>query len=178
MPTTHNIGLFYGTNSGATEEAAEYLAKKAADFGVGLTPQNIIEPNSLEKMLTYDYLILGIPTWNFGEYQDDWEDFVDDLPSDSIFQGKTVALFGLGDQDAFADWFLDAMGMLAEELIQRGATLIGRWSIEGYEHDASKAILEEGWFCGLALDDDGQPELTEGRIDQWLSEILPQITEG
>lgn len=175
MFTVSPIGLFYGTNSGATEEAAHYLAKKSAEFGVKLTPQNIIEPKSLDKMLAYEQLILGIPTWNFGEHQDDWQDIVDALPDAPIFQGKTVALFGLGDQDAFADWFLDAMGMLAEELIQRGATLIGQWPTDGYDHDASKAILADGWFCGLALDDDSEPHLTQPRIDTWLAQILPQF---
>lgn len=175
MPTTNDIGLFYGTNSGATEEAAQYLAKKAKDFDLDLQPQNIVESDSLEKILAYDQLILGIPTWNFGEYQDDWQDLVDCLPDEPIFQGKTVAMFGLGDQEAFTDWFLDAMGMLAEELLARGATLIGCWPSDDYTHDASKAILEEGWFCGLALDDDSQPQLTEERINQWLADIVPQF---
>ena len=30
----------------------------------------------------YDYLILGIPTWHYGELQEHWEDIWDDMPKD------------------------------------------------------------------------------------------------
>ena len=61
----------------------------------------------------YDKVILGIPTWDFGQIQSDWEEFWDDIAAVD-FSGKQVALFGLGDQFGYGDYFLDAMGMLLD----------------------------------------------------------------
>jgi flavodoxin II len=33
----------------------------------------------ITTMSTYDYLILGIPTWDYGELQEDWENIWDDI---------------------------------------------------------------------------------------------------
>ncbi|STE83833.1 flavodoxin II [Escherichia coli] len=51
-------------------------------------------------------LILGIPTWDFGEIQEDWEAVWDQL-DDLNLEGKIVALYGLGDQLGYGEWFLD-----------------------------------------------------------------------
>lgn len=63
-------------------------------------------------------LILGIPTWDFGEIQEDWEAVWDQL-DDLNLEGKIVALYGLGDQLGYGEWFLDALGMLHDKLDQR-----------------------------------------------------------
>ena len=50
----------------------------------------------------------------------------------------------------------------------KGAVVVGNWSTEGYEFEASKALIDENTFIGLALDEDRQPELTESRVDAWI----------
>ena len=55
-------------------------------------------------MEQYDVLILGIPTWDFGEIQEDWEAVWDQL-DDLNLEGKIVALYGLGDQLGYGEWF-------------------------------------------------------------------------
>ena len=116
-------------------------------------------------------MILGIPTWDFGQIQSDWEEFWDDL-KEVNFAGKTVALFGLGDQFGYGDYFLDAMGMLNDVLVKNGAQIIGHWSAIGYEFEASKAFDKvSNQFVGLALDEDQQEELTDIRIKQWCDQI-------
>ena len=81
-------------------------------------------------MLDYTNLIMGCPTWNVGELQEDWEAVYNDYGQ--IF-GKTAAFFGCGDQVGYSDNFLDAIGMLAKPFMEKGGNLIGRWSTEGYE---------------------------------------------
>jgi len=67
--------------------------------------------------------------------------------------GKKVALYGLGDQVGYPEWFLDAMGYLHSKLLERGATAVGYWPTDGYEFEGSKALTEDGsQFVGLALD--------------------------
>ncbi|BAU15811.1 flavodoxin (plasmid) [Leptolyngbya sp. NIES-3755] len=107
------IGLFYGTQTGYTQTAAETIQK---EFGgedvVGLYDISRVEPSDFEQ---YSTLIIGCPTWNVGQLQDDWDNFFDQL--DEIdFSGKKVAYFGEGDQVGYADSFQDALGILEEKI--------------------------------------------------------------
>lgn len=71
-------------------------------------------------------LILGIPTRDFGEIQEDWEAVWDQL-DDLNLEGKIVALYGLGDQLGYGEWFLDALGMLHDKLSTKGVKFVGYW---------------------------------------------------
>ncbi len=125
-------------------------------------------------MADYDLLILGIPTWDFGQLQEDWEEQWDALDSAEL-GGKVVALYGMGDQLGYGEWFLDAMGMLKDKLASHEVQFIGAWPNQGYDFDASKALNAEGdSFVGLALDDDNQWKLTDERIQSWCVQILEQ----
>ncbi len=91
---------------------------------------------------------------------------------------QTIALYGLGDQEGYDEYYLDAMGMIADEFESRGATVVGEWpNDETYSFVASKALRNNGdVFVGLALDEDCQEELTEGRLSKWLAQVLPVLT--
>ena len=120
------------------------------------------------------FLILGIPTWDFGGIQDDWDELEDRLGQLDL-SGKVVALYGLGDQHGYADYYLDAMGWLHERLAQSNATFVGRWPTEGYDFSASRAVSADGeTFCGLALDEDNQFDQTEERVVKWIDQILSE----
>lgn len=170
-----DIGLFFGSTCGVTEDIAQKISEKAKSYGFDMEPQDVAYLQDIKPLAEYKKLILGTSTWYYGEHQGDWEEIIENIPDGVDFSGTTFAMFGLGDQEGYPDWFLDAMGMIAEELINRGATIIGRWSTEGYDFDESKGVFEEGYFCGLALDEDCQPKLTEQRLNQWLDEVLPQF---
>lgn len=163
-----DIGLFFGSDEGNTETIAFRIQNR---FGADVLEVADIADATQLSFGPYDKLILGIPTWDFGQIQSDWEEFWEDLQEIS-FQGKRVALFGLGDQFGYGDFFLDAMGMLYEVIIANGAEVVGFWSAEGYEFDASKAYIEtDNCFVGLALDEDQQSELTTNRLNQWCREV-------
>ena len=49
------------------------------------------------KMLEYKNLIIGCPTWNIGELQEDW-DTVYEKYKELDFNGIKAAFFGCGDQ--------------------------------------------------------------------------------
>jgi flavodoxin long chain len=162
------IGLFFGSDEGNTESVAYRIQSRFEEDEIDV--RDIADVTQLD-FDDYQLMILGIPTWDFGQIQSDWEEFWDDLLKID-FTGKTVALFGLGDQFGYGDYFLDAMGMLNDVLINNGAKIIGHWSAEGYEFDASKAYdKENNQFVGLALDEDQQEELTDIRIKQWCEQI-------
>jgi flavodoxin II len=84
-----------------------------------------------------------------------------------------VAIFGLGDQVGYPQWFQDALGYLWAKVVNLGARPIGLWPNKGYEFEQSKALTEdEKFFLGLALDDENQFNLTDQYIDQWCQQIL------
>ncbi|NUW68548.1 flavodoxin FldB [Vibrio coralliilyticus] len=169
------IGLFYGSTTCYTEMAAE---KMRAIIGEELVDIRNVKETPLAEMADYDFLILGISTWDFGEIQEDWNEIWDQIDGLSL-NGKTVALFGLGDQEGYGEWYLDAMGMLHDELKKTGANLIGYWpNDESYEFEASKALTEGGsQFVGLALDEDSQYELSDERIATWIEQVLVEYQE-
>ena len=149
-----------------------------AIIGEELVDIRNVKETPLAEMADYDFLILGISTWDFGEIQEDWNEIWDQIDGLSL-NGKTVALFGLGDQEGYGEWYLDAMGMLHDELKKTGANLIGYWpNDESYEFEASKALTEDGsQFVGLALDEDSQYELSDERIATWIEQVLVEYQE-
>ena len=168
------IGLFYGSTTCYTEMAAE---KIQAALGEELVDSFDIKDTSLSKAQTYDVLIFGISTWDFGELQEDWESTWEDVSTLNL-EGKIVALFGLGDQLGYADWYQDALGMLHDELLPTGCKFIGYSSTEGHEFSQSKALTsDKSEFLGLALDDENQFDLSEQRIAQWVDQIIEQMAD-
>lgn len=165
------MGLFYGTQTGNTQTAAETIQKEfGGESVVELIDISQAELSDFEK---YPYIIIGCPTWNVGQLQDDWDNFFDQL--DEIdFTGKQVAYFGEGDQVDYADSFQDAMGMLEEKISEQGGETVGYWSTEGYDFTESKAI-RDGKFVGLAIDEDNQSELTDDRIKAWVAQLKQEL---
>jgi flavodoxin I len=101
--------------------------------------------------------------------QEDWAAKLHLLRSADL-KGKTVALFGLGDQSGHPDSFLDAMGTLYDLLVEGGDTPVGSWPADGYGFVRSTA-LRDGMFVGLALDEDRQAGKTRERIEAWLGQL-------
>lgn len=165
------IGLFYGTQTGNTQTAAELIQKEfGGDSVVDLHDIASADSSDFES---YDCIIIGCPTWNIGELQSDWEGFYDEL--DTIaFNGKKVAYFGAGDQVGYADNFQDAMGILEEKISSLGGTTVGYWSADGYDFNDSKAI-RDGKFVGLAIDEDNQSDLTNSRIQSWVTQLKQEF---
>lgn len=167
---TVKIGLFYGSNTGNTELDAELIVK-AFDSHIpdAIDMFNIGQVDVL-RMQGYDRLIVGCPTWNIGQLQDDWDLKFDQLDKLDL-RGKRVAMFAPGDQFGYPDNYCDAMGIIGKKLEERGAELVGFTDAGDYEFSHSLAV-EDGVFLGLALDDDNEGELTEGRISGWVNQLL------
>ena len=165
------VGLFYGSTTGKTADAAEQL--QAALGGESVVALHDIADCTADDFATYEYFIMASPTWDIGELQADWEGFFPDL-DDVDFSGKTVAYFGTGDQAGYDDNFMDAMGILEEKISELGGKTVGYWPVEGYEFNESRAV-RDGKFCGLALDEDNQAEETEERIKTWAVQIKQEM---
>ncbi|MGY5354096.1 flavodoxin [Wenyingzhuangia sp. IMCC45467] len=165
------IGLFFGSDTGITEELTHDIIDAFEDIEV----KEISEatPSDFDA---YDTIIIGLSTWYDGDLQSDWETFFDDFKTID-FTGKKVAIYGLGDQIGYAEYFIDGVGILAEVIIKNGGTVVAKWPVEGYRHTDSKAIIpnDEDYFYGLALDNDNESDLNEERINSWLSMVKEEI---
>jgi len=167
------IGLFYGTTSQNTRLVAERIRDRlGAERLSAFRDIQGIDPHDLEG---FEVLILGIPTYNVGELQLDWETLFPRLDEVDL-AGTKVVLFGLGDVGGYPDTYQDALGIVYRKLLERGAAGgIGFWPTEGYDHFDSKAIVEEGKFCGLALDEETEADLTDDRIERWCAQIEGEL---
>ena len=169
-----NIGLIFGTDTGNTEEMADKISAVLAEHGCPVEIINVVDANPT-VIESFDFIIMGIPTWDFGGIQEDWEAFEEQI-LDTKLTGKIVALYGLGDQLGYGDYFVDAMGWLNERVLKAGATVIGHWSTEGYDFEESLAANEDkSYFCGLAIDEDQQIELSDERIAGWVAQLIEQV---
>lgn len=166
-----SVGIFFGSDTGNTEAVAKMIEKQ---LGSKLVQVRDIAKSSKEDIDNFDLLLFGIPTWYYGEAQCDWDDFFPELEAID-FSGKLVAMFGCGDQEDYAEYFCDAMGTLRDIVEARGATILGYWPVEGYEFEASKALVDDENFVGLCIDEDRQPELTEERVDKWVKQIYDEM---
>ncbi len=164
----HKIGLFYGTYTGITRRVAQKIARELGTENVDV--HDICCDG--ETMQDYQYLIIGTSTWSIGELQEDWNTFMPKLMGMDL-SGKTVALFGTGDQVGYPDTFLDGMGMLYETFQYRGARFVGFWPTTGYDFTSPLPLLDHDHFVGLAIDEDNQAELTDSRIREWCKQIRP-----
>ena len=175
---TKQIALYFGTDTGRTRRIAKLIAQKLGDRA--LAPANIGR-TTVEDFLTHDILILGTPTYGEGALpglstglaQESWEEFLPRLQGCDM-RGKTVALFGLGDQDKYANEFVDAMLLIHDAVVGCGARVVGTWPAEGYSFKASQALIGNH-FVGLALDQINQAALSESRIDAWLAQLAGEL---
>ena len=172
-----SIGLFYGTSTCYTEIVAEKIAAELSNCAsqkINVNVYNILD-EPISSMETYDFLIMGIPTWDYGEIQEDWERVWDDIDKLDLSE-KTVALYGLGDQIGYPDWFLDAMGYLWAKISTKGAMTIGYWPVGGFSFSESKALTKDKkYFVGLAIDDVNEFDLTDERISIWCKQICEEF---
>ncbi len=172
------IGLFFASSTGNTRRIAKAIKKRFDDD----TMAEALNVNKAtpELFASYSHLIVGTSTLGGGQLPGlstdcmggGWEEFLPKIEH-LDFSGKTIALFGLGDQGKYPDEFVDAMGLLYEFFKARGARFVGAWPSDDYDFVASKALLD-GDFVGLALDQENQKLLTDARVEAWLKLIAEE----
>lgn len=164
-----SMAIFYGSSTGNTEMAAQKIKEQMGEFISHIADVADAEPKDMEQ---YDLLFLGVSTWNIGEMQDDWDNFIPQMEGLNL-AGKKIAFFAMGDAAGYPHNFLDAMGELWGVVKNLGdPELIGVWPTEGYVFEDSQGKFDDDHFLGLGLDEDNEPELTDERIKAWLLKVM------
>ena len=162
------IKLIYGSDTGNTELVTADLVKLLNKDDVEVVTVDKVTEKDWESHINY---LLGIPTWYDGELQSDWEDYFEEFKKIN-FTDKKVAIFGLGDQIGYDEWFCDGIGILGKVIIENGGKLLGYTQKDSsYDFDESLALADDSTLYGLALDEDNQPELTNERLKKWVIQI-------
>jgi len=164
----NSVGVYYSTSTGNTETVCGYICD-----AVGAEMVDIGDAEEGD-LASHDTIIVGAPTWHTGADEQrsgtSWDDWLYDTLPGLELDGKKVAVFGVGDQASYADNFCDAAGELYELFAAKGCTMIGKTSTDGYDHEESKAIVDDQ-FVGLMCDEDNQDDLSEDRAKAWIEQL-------
>lgn len=154
-------GIFYGSTTGTTESIASKVGT--------LLGADVMQVAEIDKVENYDFVIFATSTWGMGDLQDDWVGALDTLVTKNL-SGKKVGFIGVGDQASFGDTFVDGIGIIYEEIKDKGITLVGKTSVDSYSFSNSKAV-DGDEFIGLVIDENNQSELTDERINAWVEKV-------
>ncbi len=166
----NKIAIIYSFNTKKTGKIAAQIQESFNDDTIALVNAEEIRD---EIFLSYDQIIMGVPTWFDGELPNYWDEFVPALEAMDL-TGKRIALFGLGDQKGYPENFLDGVGMMAEILEAQGATLVGFTSREGYDFESSRALRGDH-FVGLAIDYENQGSMNKDRVASWVDQLKKEF---
>lgn len=169
------MGLYYSTGTLRTRKVAHMIKERLGDA--------VSEPQLIRSALPQQLsdhakgIICGTPSYLWSDHQVsalDWDNVMAPYTNPTDMDGKRVAVFGFGDQKAYAKHFADGVGIVWEKMQMRGAKMVGTTDVEGYEFERSRAVCNRT-FVGLVLDDDNQPELTEERVEKWCAQLKKEF---
>ncbi len=164
------IGIIYSFNTVKTSKIAEKIKDAFSSENVDMLNAEDITP---EVFVSFDNLILGVPTWFDGELPNYWDEFRPDL-EDLDLKGKKIAIFGLGDQVNYGENFIDGVGIMATIIEECGGTVVGYTSTEGYRFESSQA-QRGNQFAGLAIDYENQGTKNKERVAAWVEQLRKEF---
>ncbi|NBX83698.1 flavodoxin [bacterium] len=162
--------VVYGSSTGNTKNVAEAIKGEMGEAVDHVKNITEIHPADLAQ---FEKVIVGVPTWHIGEIQEDWGAVLSEIEALN-FQGKKVAVFGLGDGKGYPETYVDAMAELVEKFEKKGAKLVGMWPTDGYDFKKSKAI-RDGKFLGLVIDVENQDHLSDKRVKAWVAQLQKEL---
>lgn len=168
--TMNKTAIIYSFNTVKTAKIAEKIKEAFASDDVEMVNAEDI---TSEKFLSFNNLILGVPTWFDGELPNYWDEFLPDM-EDLDLKGKKIAIFGLGDQKNYGENFIDGVGIMAGIIENLGGTLVGLTSSEDYLFESSRA-LRGNKFAGLAIDYENQGSKNKERVNAWVEQLKTEL---
>ena len=162
--------IFFSPTGGNVDRVANKLGDLIGKEKVDIIP---VKEADEEDLLKYNKIILvgstvGADHWNNEIIVDEWTEFFTKIEEIS-FEKKKVAIIGLGNSVLYPEHFADGMAVLYERIIKQKGRPLGFVDAEGYDFEDSEALNDDGLFCGLAIDEDNEAELTTERLEKWIS---------
>jgi len=131
------VAILYGSTTGTTETIANILQNTLSGHEVTLMNVKSVDESVLKAS---DTVLLGSSTWGYGELQDDFADYIDQMTQE-VYRDKPVAVFGAGDAVGFADVFCEAVEIISNKLDELGAKIVtDPLKVDGDANDNLPAI--------------------------------------
>ncbi len=163
------IGIFYSFRSVKTAQQIKKISKL-----LGSEVETVdVDIATTGDFMKYTNYILAVPTWFDGELPSYWDEFLPSIEDEDL-KGKRFAIFGGGDQKGYPENCVDGIGLMANLLEERGGTVVGFTSTEGYAFESSVAQRGDQ-FVGLALDIENQAALSNERIEKWVEQLKKEF---
>ena len=168
--------IFFSPEGGNVDSVANKLGELIGNDKVDIIPVKEAGKGDIHK---YTKIILvgstvGTDHWNNEVIVNEWPDFF--AKTEEIgFENKKLALVGLGNSVLYPEHFADGMAVLYERIIQQNGEVLGFFDAKDYDYTDSESLNDEGLFCGLAIDEDNEPELTTERLEKWISILKPDF---
>jgi len=168
--------VFYSPVGGNVNNVANMLGEMIGKDKADIIPVKEVASEDLDK---YQQIILvgstvGTDHWKNEIIVDEWPEFFR-KSKETGYENKKVAIVGLGNCVLYPEHFADGMAVLYEEIKKQNGEVLGKVNAEGYDFTDSESLDEDGFFCGLALDEDNEAELTEERLEKWISQLKPDF---
>jgi len=172
----NKTALFYSPQGGSVNRVTNMLGEMIGIDKVDILPVIEVEKGDIDK---YNKIILlgstvGADHWNNEIIVDEWTEFFTKIKEIS-FEKKKVAIVGLGNSVLYPSHFADGMAVLYEKIIKQNAKILGKVDAKDYDFTESEAVNDDGFFCGLAIDEDNEAELTTERLEKWISILKPDF---
>ena len=168
--------IFFSPEGGNVNGVALKLGGMIGEDKVHILP---VKNVTKEDLVQYNQIILvgstvGADHWNNEIIVDEWPDFFSKV-RETDFEKKKVAIIGLGNCVLYPEHFADGMAVLHNEIKKSDAKILGSVDSAEYDFTDSEALDDEGNFCGLALDEDNEDDLTADRLERWISALKPDF---
>lgn len=142
------VGIFVATMTGTADFCAEEIATALSAAGVKNETFSM-EGLGAEALDPFEHIIIVSSTYGHGDIPDNGQALFEAIEALSGLQGKSFAVFGIGDM-TYAATFCEAGRKWDDLLASKGASRIAPL----LQHDAASGLLAEdvagGWAAGWA----------------------------
>lgn len=170
------IALLFSPVGGNVNSVANKLGEMIGNNKIDVIPVKEVESEDLDKYNQFIFVgsTVGADHWTNEIIVDEWEAFFSKI-GENMFSNKKVAIVGLGNCVLYPEHFADGMADLYERIKKQKARVYGFADAKDYDFTDSESVNEDGYFCGLAIDEDNEPELTTERLEKWIASLKPDF---
>ncbi len=168
--------IFYSPEGGNVNRVTNKLGEMIGNDKVDVIHVKEVEKGVFNK---YNKIVLvgstvGADHWNNEIVVDEWTEFFTKIKGINL-ENKMVAIVGLGNSVLYPSHFVDGMAVLYERITKQNAKILGFVDAKDYHFTDSEAVNDDGFFCGLPIDEDNEAELTTERLENWISILEPDF---
>ena len=168
----NKTALLYSPEGGNANRVTIKLGEVIGNDKVDIIPVRKVVKGELDeyKQIIFVGSTVGADHWTNETVADEWQEFFMKMEEIS-FENKKLAIVGLGNSVLYPEHFADGMAHLYKKITEKKGKILGFVDAKDYTYTDSEAVNDEGLFCGLAIDEDNEEELTTERLEKWISKL-------